>query len=86
MIARTEEEFDRYQIMDVERRRAETVPGVKTKPRLGEDEDLPPWLLKDDDEVCTCERHPTSSGRFNPVSCLYSLVDLVLDTRSHDVT
>ena len=51
MIARSEEEFERYQFMDVERRRAETVPGVKTKPRLIEEDEIPAWMLKDDEEV-----------------------------------
>ena len=54
MIARSEDEFDRYQIMDVERKRAETIPGVKTKSRLVEEDDLPPWLIKDDEEVSEC--------------------------------
>ena len=51
MIARSEEEFERYQIMDVERRRAEMIPGVKSKPRLVEEDEIPGWMLKNDEEV-----------------------------------
>ena len=51
MIARTEEEFDIYQRMDLDRRRQEAqCPGGR-KPRLLEEDELPSWLLKDEAEV-----------------------------------
>ncbi|XP_033111192.1 probable global transcription activator SNF2L2 [Anneissia japonica] len=50
MIARTEEDFEIYQRMDIERRREEAMaPG--RKPRLMEEEELPSWLMKDEKEV-----------------------------------
>ena len=50
MIARTEEEFELFQKMDIDRRREEA-RNPKRKPRLMEDQELPAWLLKDDAEV-----------------------------------
>ena len=50
MIARTEEEFDKFQVMDIERRR-EAARDPNRKPRLIEDSELPTWLIKDDNEV-----------------------------------
>ena len=50
MLARTEEEFDHFQRMDVERRRIEA-QAVPRKPRLMEEDELPGWLLKNEDEV-----------------------------------
>ncbi len=50
MIARSEAEFDQYQTMDIERRRAEAAQPNR-KPRLIEISELPPWLTKDDNEV-----------------------------------
>ena len=50
MLARTEEEFDHFQRMDLERRRVEA-QAVPRKPRLMEEDELPSWLLKNEDEV-----------------------------------
>ncbi|RWS25890.1 transcription activator BRG1-like isoform X4 [Leptotrombidium deliense] len=49
-IARSEEEFQLFQRMDIDRRREEA-RNLKRKPRLMEEDELPPWLLKDDAEV-----------------------------------
>lgn len=50
MIARTEEEFELFQKMDIDRRREEA-RNPKRKPRMMEEGELPSWLLKDDLEV-----------------------------------
>ncbi|XP_061175393.1 probable global transcription activator SNF2L2 [Saccostrea echinata] len=50
MLARTEEEFDVYQKMDIERRREEA-RNPNRKPRLMEEDELPTWILKDEKEV-----------------------------------
>lgn len=50
MIARSEEEFEIFQRMDLDRRREEA-RNPKRKPRLMEEDELPSWLLKDDFEV-----------------------------------
>ena len=50
MLARGEEEFEIYQSMDLERRRAEAA-NPNRKPRLMEQSELPDWLVKDIDEV-----------------------------------
>merc|ERR1712062_912714 len=49
MIARSEDEFQLFQKMDVDRRRAEAAAGSERKARLIEESELPPFLLKDDD-------------------------------------
>lgn len=50
MLARTEEEFDTFQTMDIERRRNEArLPN--RKPRLIEEEELPAFLIKNEAEV-----------------------------------
>jgi SWI/SNF-related matrix-associated actin-dependent regulator of chromatin subfamily A protein 2/4 len=56
MIARSEGEFDKYQEMDIERRREEA-RDLNRKPRLIEISELPAWLLKADEEIeaLTCE-------------------------------
>ncbi|XP_061606190.1 SWI/SNF related, matrix associated, actin dependent regulator of chromatin, subfamily a, member 4a isoform X3 [Phyllopteryx taeniolatus] len=56
MIARSEEEFEQFMRMDLDRRR-EDARNPKRKPRLMEEDDLPSWILKDDAEVerLTCE-------------------------------
>ncbi|XP_031419672.1 transcription activator BRG1 isoform X2 [Clupea harengus] len=56
MIARSEEEFDHFMRMDLDRRREEA-RNPKRKPRLMEEDELPSWILKDDAEVeaLTCE-------------------------------
>ncbi|RUS85614.1 hypothetical protein EGW08_006626 [Elysia chlorotica] len=50
MLARSEEEFEAYQRMDVDRRRNEVREGNR-KPRLMEQSELPAWIIKDDQEV-----------------------------------
>lgn len=52
MIARSEQEFETFQRMDLERRREEAKLGPNRKSRLVEEAELPEWLVKDDDEVC----------------------------------
>uniref|UniRef100_A0A667ZQG7 SWI/SNF related BAF chromatin remodeling complex subunit ATPase 4a n=1 Tax=Myripristis murdjan TaxID=586833 RepID=A0A667ZQG7_9TELE len=56
MIARSEEEFEQFMRMDLDRRREEA-RNPKRKPRLMEEDDMPSWILKDDAEVerLTCE-------------------------------
>ncbi|KAA0713500.1 Transcription activator BRG1 [Triplophysa tibetana] len=56
MIARSEEEFDQFMRMDLDRRR-EDARNPKRKPRLMEEDELPTWIMKDDAEVerLTCE-------------------------------
>lgn len=51
MLARTEDEFNLFQKMDLERRREEAKLGSNRKSRLVEEAELPDWLVKDDDEV-----------------------------------
>ncbi|TNN83612.1 Transcription activator BRG1 [Liparis tanakae] len=57
MIARSEEEFDQFMRMDLDRRR-EDARNPRRKPRLMEEDELPTWILKDDAEVerLTCEQ------------------------------
>ena len=50
MIARTEEEYELFQRMDLERRRLESREQNR-KPRLMEESELPAWLLKDDSQL-----------------------------------
>ncbi|XP_041475495.1 transcription activator BRG1-like isoform X1 [Lytechinus variegatus] len=50
MIARSEEEFEIYQRMDIERRRNEA-RDPNRKPRLMEENELPSWLVKDEKDV-----------------------------------
>ena len=49
-MARSEEEFELMQGMDLERRRAEA-RDVNRQPRLIEVSELPQWLVKDEEEV-----------------------------------
>merc|ERR1712001_574488 len=49
MIARSEDEFQLFQKIAVDRRRAEASAGSERKARLIEESELPPFLLKDDD-------------------------------------
>lgn len=51
MIARSEGEFEKFQKLDLERRREEAKLGPNRKSRLLEEAELPDWLVKDDDEV-----------------------------------
>ncbi|XP_035494624.2 probable global transcription activator SNF2L2 isoform X2 [Scophthalmus maximus] len=50
MIARNEDEFELFMRMDMDRRR-EDARNPKRKPRLMEEDELPSWIIKDDDEV-----------------------------------
>ena len=50
MLARTEDEFESMQGMDLERRRVEARE-VKRLPRLIEENELPQWLVKNEEEV-----------------------------------
>ncbi|XP_063431293.1 probable global transcription activator SNF2L2 isoform X2 [Mytilus trossulus] len=50
MMARSEEEFEMFQQMDIDRRREEA-KNPNRKPRLMEDDELPEWILKDENEV-----------------------------------
>merc|ERR1712079_94661 len=53
MISRSEEEFELFQRMDIERRRSEAEAGSERKSRLSEETELPEFLLQqmnDDDE------------------------------------
>ncbi|KAL1500939.1 hypothetical protein ABEB36_006354 [Hypothenemus hampei] len=51
MVARSVEEFELFQKIDLERRREEAKLGPARKPRLIEESELPDWLVKEDDEV-----------------------------------
>ena len=51
MIARCETEFETFQKMDLERRREDSKLGTDRRPRLMEEQELPTWLVKDDEEV-----------------------------------
>lgn len=50
MIARSEDEFNLFQKMDLDRRREEA-RNMNRKPRLMEENELPHWLVMNDDEV-----------------------------------
>ncbi|RNA10217.1 putative global transcription activator SNF2L2 isoform X1, partial [Brachionus plicatilis] len=50
MIARSEDEYELFQRMDIERRRVEAREQNR-KPRLMEDSELPAWLIKDDSQL-----------------------------------
>ncbi|CAL8273596.1 unnamed protein product [Gadus morhua 'NCC'] len=56
MIARSEDEFEQFMRMDLDRRR-EDARNPRRRPRLMEEDELPAWILKDDAEVerLTCE-------------------------------
>lgn len=70
MLARTEEEFEAMQGMDLERRRIEARE-AKRLPRLIEESELPQWLLRDEEEV----RSPIdNSGIFIHIDCYFTFV------------
>merc|ERR1719414_825361 len=50
MIARTEAEFEKFQQMDIERRRQDAALGAERKPRLIEDNELPDYLLAEPED------------------------------------
>lgn len=65
MIARNEEEFELYQRIDLERITREAQdPEYRHKPRLMHPEELPPWLLKGDEEVEQIEMEETEERLF----------------------
>merc|ERR1711971_478493 len=51
MIARSEEEFELFQRMDLERRRGEAELGADRKDRLIQEHELPEFLLRDDEDL-----------------------------------
>ncbi|XP_019754076.1 ATP-dependent helicase brm isoform X2 [Dendroctonus ponderosae] len=51
MVARSVDEFELFQKMDLERRREDAKLGAARKPRLIVESELPDWLVKEDDEV-----------------------------------
>merc|ERR1711881_358684 len=51
MIARSEEEFEKFQQMDIQRRREDAALGADRKPRLMEENELPPFMLEEDDDI-----------------------------------
>ncbi|CAH1772648.1 unnamed protein product [Owenia fusiformis] len=51
MLARTEEEFDIFQRMDLDRRRLDAREGNKRKARLVEEDEIPEFLIKDETEI-----------------------------------
>lgn len=68
MIARSEEELQVFQQMDMERRREEAKLGVARRARLMEDAELPEWLLRDEaelDELTVEEDDSAMAGRGN---------------------
>merc|ERR1719411_523622 len=66
MIARSEAEFELFQKMDVDRRRAEASAGSERKARLIEESELPAFLLKDDEsDLEEEEEKPEDLGRGN---------------------
>lgn len=78
MIARSEDEFELFQKLDVERKAEES------KPRLMAEDELPEWMLKVSDSVCrnqlrsiffVCNICPFS---FIPCLFVFSLDFLVL--------
>lgn len=50
MIARSEEEYELFQRMDIERRRTEAAKANR-KPRMMEESELPAWLLREDQDL-----------------------------------
>jgi len=51
MLSRNEEEFELFQRMDIERRRAEAELGDQRKPRLIEESELPDFLLQSQEDL-----------------------------------
>merc|ERR1712088_1295007 len=51
MISRSEEEFELFQRMDIERRRSEAELGDQRKPRLIEESELPEFLLQSQEDL-----------------------------------
>lgn len=55
MIARGEEEFEMFERMDIERRRADADLGDKRKPRLIEEKELPEFLIQSTEDIEAAE-------------------------------
>merc|ERR1719483_2079429 len=51
MIARSEDEFELFQRMDIERRRGDAELGDKRKPRLIEESELPQFLVQSSEDI-----------------------------------
>merc|ERR1711997_371455 len=51
MIARSEDEFEKFQQMDIQRRREDAALGADRKPRLMEENELPTFMLEEDDDI-----------------------------------
>merc|ERR1719429_395447 len=51
MIARSETEFEKFQQIDIDRRRSEAALGTERKARLMEESELPPFLLEEPEEI-----------------------------------
>ena len=65
MIARSEEEFELFQKMDLDRRREEATAGANRKARLIEEGELPEFLLQDDEEEEEEDQEEVMLGRGN---------------------
>jgi hypothetical protein len=59
---RSEEEFEKFQQMDIERRRQEAALGADRKPRLMEESELPPFLT----QVVSCLLQKTWARCYSP--------------------
>ena len=62
-IARSEEEYELFQRMDIDRRRNEA-NNANRKPRLMENSELPNWLLRDDAELEKMREENESKDNF----------------------
>ena len=75
MIARSEEELQIYQQLDLDRRRDEARLGPARKPRLIEESELPEWLLRDEAEIDELTHEDDDSGLFGRGSRARKTVD-----------
>ena len=60
---RSEDEFEKFQQMDIERRRQEASLGSERKPRLIEESELPPFLIQVKKIVITPVLGPSAETR-----------------------
>ena len=65
MIARSEEEYELFQKLDIDRRREEAQAGANRKPRLIETSELPEFLTAQDDDLEEEEEEEVILGRGN---------------------
>ena len=65
MIARSEEEYELFQKMDIDRRREEAQAGANRKARLIEASELPEFLLQQDEDFEEEEEEEVILGRGN---------------------